>query len=173
MNNVYLDGTLSIARVDFPEIVQLTSWKGKDQDLSKWVNTGIGLALPAATKTSSNEDISILSSGPNKWLISGEGAVNLLSSFDEALGTSVDLSSARTLFQLRGDNLTWLLNKGTAVNFDVDVTPDGSVVMTTIDHVGVLIHKIAEDAFDLYAFSSFGDTMEHWLSVSSNDMAFE
>lgn len=173
MDSIFLDGRVSIQRVDFPQIVQLTAWKGQEANLSKWIAGKTGLNLPAPARATNGDELSLLSTGPNRWQCVGEGALNALTDFDQDLGTVLDLSSARSLFKLRGDNLAWLLNKGTAVNLDNDMCPDGSVIMTTIDHVGVTINKIAQDAYDLYVFSSFGETMEHWLSEASNDLEFE
>jgi len=173
MDNIYLDGTLSISRLDYPQLVQVTAWKGKESRLSKWLDAKIGTGLSSAARATSNEDCIVLSVGPNRWLIDCDGDTDLIAKFDDSLGTVLDLSSARTLFSLRGDNLAWLLNKGTAVDLSDTVSPDGSVIMTTIDHIGVMIHKIGQDAFDLYTFSSFGDAMEHWLSTASNDLNFE
>ncbi|MGB0844483.1 MAG: sarcosine oxidase subunit gamma [Alphaproteobacteria bacterium] len=171
MANVYLDGTLSIDREDYPELIQLTAWKGQEASLSKFVKAKLDIRLADAGNSSAYDDVTCMSIGPNRWLVAGEGVMELAEGFDESLGTYLDLSSARTLFRLRGDNLPWLLNKGTAVDFTKAV--DGACIMTTIDHVGVLLHKIAVDAYNLYVFSSFSDTIARWLHVSSADQRYE
>ena len=76
----------------------------------------------------------------------------------------VDQSSAYVLWQVSGADAQRLLQKGLPVDL-AELTP-GATVVSTIAHIGVIVHCPAPCTYHLASFRSFALSFRGWLDAS-------
>jgi len=74
---------------------------------------------------------------------------------------AVDLGHARTVFGIDGPASRDLLAKGCPL--DVDTLAPGDAGPTVVSHFNVLLHCVADDAFELFVTRSFAAAFADWL----------
>lgn len=74
----------------------------------------------------------------------------------------LDLTDARTVLKIQGDNATALLARLCALNFSDTALPEGSFAMTGIHHVSVSIWR-HQDAYIAFLPRSFAASLYHLM----------
>jgi len=114
--------------------------------------------------------MALLGTGPNQWLAYTEAASP---EWAEALGDRlaataavVDQSGAYTMLQITGADARRCLQKGLSVDLSPSACPPGTVVVSTIAHIGVIVHHAAPDRFHCFIFRSYTTSFREWLDTT-------
>ena len=131
--------------------------------------------LPTNNKSVIGDDVVMMWNGPGMVLLEseiqsseeiGREVRTLLESTD---ATVTDLSSARTIVRVSGNDVREFLKKGCPVNVDSLGTSD--VVSTLLGHNSVTIHCV-DTSFDIYILQSFGLDLWHWCQRNAREFGY-
>jgi sarcosine oxidase subunit gamma len=101
--------------------------------------------------------------GPSQIWIAGRSDYELPK--DLALRhAAISLSHSRARVLIEGAAARDLLSKGIALDFHRTAFKPNDFAMTGLDHTPVTVHCIGENAFHLYALSTFAVSVWHWLT---------
>ncbi|MDK4735323.1 sarcosine oxidase subunit gamma family protein [Rhizobium sp. CNPSo 3490] len=123
---------------------------------------------------------SIREAGFRQWFVAGDEP--LLQARLEALSAALagkafimDQSHGRVRIGVSGRYSRVLLAKGTAVDLDPAVFPEGRSVMTMVGHISVQIARTGDDSFELTVLRSFAeslwDELRHMAASAEKDSA--
>ncbi len=122
---------------------------------------------PQALKAVAAEDAGLFWTAPDQYLLvsrtqsHGELCLSLEAQLGDSGATLVDLSHARTVFEISGPHARDILAKGCPL--DVDSLVVGDCVPTLLGHFNVLLYCRAQSTFQLFVFRSFGLACMEWL----------
>ena len=145
-----------------------------DRKFMAGVQDALGFALPKAPRTSVNANgLTALWLSVDQWLILADRgrAAALADALRDKLAGShclvTDMSDARAIFRLEGDNVREVLNKGTSVDFTSAELMAGSVRRVLFGQAAALVHVVSADpdVIDLYVFRSFADYAWRYLQA--------
>jgi sarcosine oxidase subunit gamma len=140
----------------------------------------IGISLPKSPRTSvTPDDLAVLWISIDQGLITARRsrATPLANALREKLQAShcliTDMSDARSIFRLEGDNVREVLNKGTSVDFTSGALGAGSVRRILFAQVAAMVHVVSEgpDVMDLYVFRSYADHAWGYLLATAREGA--
>ena len=131
--------------------------------------------LPTNNKSVSGEGVVLMWNGPGMVLLESEiqpsevlgSEVRILLESTDA--TATDLSSARTILRVSGNDVREFLKKGCPVN--IDALGNNDVVSTLLGHNSVTIHCV-DTSFDIYVLQSFGLDLWHWCQHSAREFGY-
>lgn len=158
---------------------QLSHWPDRQRAFAEALREAIGLA-PDATPglATGNASCRLLSIGPDTyWLLAHDGeALNetLRTRIEDTIGTVGDLSHARVGLRLSGPEVRSVLAKGLPVDLHDRVFPTGSVAVSAVHGIDVMLHRHDEPAgaFDLYVPRSYAGEFWHWLSDAAAESGY-
>jgi sarcosine oxidase subunit gamma len=151
-----------------------------DDRFTAAVREVLGLELPLTPRTSAKQgDVSVLWLSIDQWLITMPRAEvrsfhsRLLAALDGVHSLVVDMSDARTILRLEGDNVREVLNKGTSVDFTGSDMVRGAVRRLRYAEIAAMAHVISTDpdAVDLYVFRSYADYAWNYLLATAKEAA--
>ena len=124
-----------------------------NKDFTSKVGKILGIILPLEVgKIAIKEEISIICTGPNEWLIISNNPVEENSSNFELetilyenisknnLGAVTNVTDQFTIFSLKGSNICEVLSKSSP--FDFDMLLDNSSVQTLLNNIDITIVKM-------------------------------
>jgi sarcosine oxidase, subunit gamma len=150
----------------------------QDESFSAAVSDALGFALPSEPRTSRRQDeTAALWLSTDQWLITAPRPATaalharLVGTLKGVHSLCVDMSDARTILRLEGDNVVEVLNKGTSADF-TDLK-EGAVRRLRYAEIAALVHVIARepDVMDLYVFRSFADYAWTYLTTTARQAA--
>ena len=87
------------------------------------------------------------------------------------VASATDVSSSYRLFRLTGPCATRLLQRGAFVDFSSPAFRLGSVAVTAIAHIGVIIRQLdAAPSYEIAVFRSLGGAFQHWLTTTAGTL---
>ena len=119
-----------------------------------------------------NDGLVLIGTGPGTWLAidhtddpdwPGSLSVNL-----SGLASVSDQSGGYVLFRLSGPNARDVLQREIFIDLDPGVFVVGSVAVTTMAHMGVILWRPSADAYEIAVFRSY---VESFLSVFGQSLA--
>ena len=116
------------------------------------------------------DSLSLLWNGPGMWFVqsdSPEAVASLKQCLRTSDATLTDLSHARTILRLSGQEAATIIKKGCPVDIDAKGVDD--VFSSHIGHVNVMVRCVDLNTFDLYVFRSFGFALMEWLVDACNE----
>lgn len=128
-------------------LLQVTTWPDKIAALEEALRAWPGQRLPLA---------------PGRWLLVAEERA-AEPALDPLAGTVTDLSDARAVFRIEGEDTVDILSKGVGFDLDPRQFAPGAAGQTLIHGMSVLVHRRADAVFDLYVSASFAELFEAWL----------
>ena len=140
----------------------------------------LGFALPKSPRTSASaDDVTALWLSVDQWLITAERSRGrtLADALQEKLRGShcliADMSDARAIFRLEGDNVREVLNKGSSVDFTSGRHGAGSVRRILFGQCAAMVHVVSEqpDVVDFYVFRSYADHAWRYLLATAREAA--
>ena len=150
-----------------------------NKDFTGKVGKILGIILPVEIgRIAIKEEISIISTGPNEWLIISNNAVEENSNdFDlenalyesiskNNLGAVTSITDQFTIFSLKGSNIYEVLSKSSP--FDFDTLSDNSSAQTLLNNIDVTIVKKNNENMDLLVRRSFSEHLWDWIKDSAN-----
>jgi sarcosine oxidase, subunit gamma len=169
--------SISLKEVDDRGMIDLRGDPAEER-FSAAVSETIGFEPPIAPRTSRSQgEVSALWLSIDQWLITcpRPAAAALHARLSAALqgvhSLAVDMSDARTILRLEGDNVGEVLNKGTSVDFTQ--LREGSVRRLRYAEIAAMVHIIARqpDVMDLYVFRSYADYAWNYLTTTARQAA--
>ncbi len=136
------------------------------------IGQALGLAAPATPSWTGDADLALIGTGPGTWLArcdtpSPEWADGLAATL-AGLASVTDVSSSYRVFRINGAGATRLLQRGAFVDFTPPAFAPGSVAVTVIAHIGVIIRQIdAAPTYEVAVFRSLGESFQHWLTTTA------
>ena len=150
-----------------------------NKDFTSKVGKILGLILPVEVgRIAIKEEISIISTGPNEWLIISNNTIeengnrfeleNILyeSISKNNLGAVTSITDQFTIFSLKGSNIYEVLSKSSP--FDFDTLSDNSSAQTLLNNIDVTIVKKNNENMDLLVRRSFAEHLWDWIKDSAN-----
>ena len=150
-----------------------------NKDFTGKVGKILGIILPVEIgKIAIKEEISIISTGPNEWLIISNNTIeengnhleleNILyeSISKNNLGAVTSITDQFTIFSLKGSNIYEVLSKSSP--FDFDTLSDNSSAQTLLNNIDVTIVKKNNENMDLLVRRSFSEHLWDWIKDSAN-----
>ena len=107
--------------------------------------------------------------GPDEWRLiaplpdDGRLAARLASALAGGSGALVNVSSATTVIAIAGERAADLLATGTGIDLDPAAFPPGRAIRTRIGNAQALVHRKAEEAFELHVPRSYARSFWEWL----------
>ncbi len=156
-------------------LIQVQAWPDTISVVEKALETLTKLAVPKAPETAHSENVSIIQTGPGRWLIDAEveGLEDKLRSKISAKnGAVTGLTHARVVVEVKGPKAAWVLASGIAIDFSLKAFPVGTSQVSHHHEIGVTIHRTSEESFDLYVFTSFARGIWHWITTASSEVGY-
>ena len=153
--------------------------KVNNKDFTSKVGKILGIILPVEVGSISVKDeISIISMGPNEWLIilndtikESNNDYDLESVLFKAisktnLGAITNVSDQFTIFSFKGTNICEILSKSSP--FDFDTLPNNYSAQTLLNNTDVTIVKKNNESINLLVRRSFSEHLWDWIKDSAN-----
>lgn len=139
----------------------------------------LGIILPLEVgKIAIKEEVSIICTGPNEWLIVSNNTVEKnVSTYElenilyeniskKDLGSVTNVTDQFTIFSLKGSNIYEILSKSTPFNFDT--LSDNSSSQTLLNNIDITIVKKSNENMDLLVRRSFSEHLWDWIKDSAS-----
>ena len=149
-----------------------------NKDFTSKVGKILGIILPLEVgKIAIKEEISIICTGPNEWLVISNNTVeengnsfeleNILyeNISKKDLGAVTNVTDQFTIFSLKGSNIFEVLTKSSPFNFDTLL--DNSSAQTLLNNIDITIVKKNNENIDLLVRRSFSEHLWYWIKDSS------
>jgi sarcosine oxidase, subunit gamma len=169
--------TIALKEIDDRGMIDLRG-EVKDESFSAAVSDALGFALPSEPRTSRRqEETAALWLSTDQWLITAPRPATaalharLVGTLKGVHSLCVDMSDARTILRLEGDNVVEVLNKGTSADF-TDLK-EGAVRRLRYAEIAALVHVIARepDVMDLYVFRSYAEYAWTYVTTTAREAA--
>jgi sarcosine oxidase, subunit gamma len=169
--------TIALKEIDDRGMIDLRG-EVKDESFSAAVSDALGFALPSEPRTSRRqEETAALWLSTDQWLITAPRPATaalharLVGTLKGVHSLCVDMSDARTILRLEGDNVVEVLNKGTSADFTA--LKEGAVRRLRYAEIAALVHVIARepDVMDLYVFRSYAEYAWTYLTTTAREAA--
>lgn len=170
---------VTLREVSHCALAELTAFKGQKDALASAIATAFGVSLPSANKSAAKDNVTFVSVGPGKWLVTGEGTAerNLVTRLEKAAGSHaavVDQSDARALVELSGDKARLALTKGVMVDLDPVAFNAGDVAVSFAVQFWITLWQSNDvPTYRLAVFRSMGRDLLHWLESSAAEFGYE
>ncbi len=128
------------------DLVQVGFWRDSGAAVREALAADLGFAMPESLGSStSHAELTAFMVAPDKFWITAPLAAGLHGRLSKRFATAVavvtELGHSRTVIRLSGPSVREVLAQLVAVDLDPKVFPLGSVAMTPIHHVAVLVHS--------------------------------
>ena len=157
-----LDGSVgvSIRAGLVPHAVLVSTWVSGEVGLQAALTQLLGQTPPGPTGQIQATHLGLLMrTGPEEWLLIGDGASDACSVLRAAIGADVggvtDLSHARCRMNLRGTRCLDTLSKLFALDCRPTAFPVGELRLSGHHHLPCSLHRLGEEEFDLYVFTTY------------------
>ena len=150
-----------------------------NKDFTSKIGKILGIILPVEVGSIAvKEEISIITTGPNEWLIISNNTVEENGSSFELenilyeniskndLGAVTNVTDQFTIFSLKGSNIYEVLSKSSPLNFDTLL--DNSSAQTLLNNIDITIIKKNNENMDLLVRRSFSEHLWDWIKDSAS-----
>ena len=133
-----------------------------------------GCALPLLPDSSAGgANCKVLWTGLDAWLVVSDNPKTNSAQMSIAHGFVTDVSHGRAAWRISGPRTVDMLAKGCSLDLHPRVFQTGRCAQTSLAHVSVLLHRCADDAFQLYCARSYAQHMWHWLTEAADEYGYE
>lgn len=170
---------IDIAERDDVAMIDLRG-KADDKAFMKNAAAVLGVGLPTQPRTSAKKgNITVLWLSIDQWLITAplKTRDKLLQDLNKKLKRNFclvcDVSDARTIIRLMGDQVREVVIKGCTVDVTLPDFKPGTVRRMLFAEVGALCHFVGSnpDTVDLYVFRSYANYVWEWLLQTAHEDA--
>ena len=144
------------------------------------VKAVLGINLPLKPRTTAvKDDVTVLWLSVDQWLVCcpRNKADGLLGELRRNLGEihslAVDVTDARAIIRLEGDNVREVLMKGSSIDFTLPEYKAGLVRRLMFAEIAALAHIVADKpcTIDIYVFRSYADYTWKWIEATAKPAA--
>ncbi len=156
-------------------LVQVQAWPGTTGKVEAVLKQVLGLPVPKARLAHMKDETILMSTGPGRWLVDDEMEgleEKLRKALPSDLGALTGLTHARVVISVSGEKAEWVLSSGIAMDFHVNAFPGGGVQLGHHHEIGVTIHRLGANHFELYAFTSLAHGLWHWLTHAGAEVGY-
>ena len=157
-----LDGSIGvhISAGLVPQTVLVSTWVSGEAGLHAALTQLLGQTPPGPTGQIQATHLGLLMrTGPEEWLLIGDGASDACSVLRAAIGADVggvtDLSHARCRIKVQGPRCLDTLSKLFALDCRPAAFPIGELRLSGHHHLPCSLHRLGETEFDLYVFTTY------------------
>ena len=157
-----LDGSVGvhISAGLVPQAVLVSTWVSGEAGLHAALTQLLGQTPPGPTGQIQATHLGLLMrTGPEEWLLIGDGASDACSVLRAAIGADVggvtDLSHARCRIKVQGPRCLDTLSKLFALDCRPAAFPIGELRLSGHHHLPCSLHRLGETEFDLYVFTTY------------------
>jgi sarcosine oxidase subunit gamma len=146
--------------------VNILSLRGRAGDAQFVAAAGhtCGAALPLVTGSSVPAGAGhLLALSPTEWWL----VTNSAPAVEASTVRTVDLSEGRTVIRLAGPRAREVLAKGCGLDLHPRAFAAGRCAQTPIAHIGMLLHRVDDGAWDLYVPRSYARHFWEWLTEAA------
>ena len=156
-------------------LVQAAGFPATRQEFEERLESVLG-ELPLGSHSVVPGERTIFRTGPQQfWIVGPEDG--LIERLSEAIGPDTgavtSLSHSRTRIFTEGNCAADILMKGVPLDFHPQVFKPGQAALTGLHHTPVLIHRIREDRFEIYAMRTFALSVWDWLTDAALEFGYE
>lgn len=135
------------------------------------IGSAIGMTMPAARAATTDGDGVMMSVAPETWLAfrfdAPPGWGRDLERRLAGLASVSDQSGAYRLFHFDGAGARTLLQRGVAIDLHDAAFPTGSVAVTAIAHIDVIVRCLtAGHAYEVAIYRSYAESFARWLDAA-------
>lgn len=156
---------VTLREIRFASMLQVSAWPETVETVNTVIRELLGTDVPPTGRALVHDSSRVVGAAPGRILVAAQSA-DLVMRFEAALPTSdaavTDVSHGRLILRLDG-RAEELLAKVVAVDLSPIACPPGRMAQTTIDHIDVLVHRLAPESFELWVFRSFAQSLLDWL----------
>lgn len=131
----------------------------------------LGLAAPATPRWVGDAALALIGTGPGTWLARCEAPshewADEFATRLSGLASATDVSHSYRVFRIAGRDARRLLQRGAFVDFASPAFGPGSVAVTMIAHIGVIIRQLDDATCELAVFRSLGESFQDWLTTTA------
>ncbi len=140
----------------------------------------LGIDLPLKPRSSAVKgDVTVLWLSIDQWLVCcpHNKAGGLVSTLRKNLGEihslAVDVTDARAIIRLEGDNVREVLMKGSSIDFTLPEYKAGLVRRLMFAEIAALAHIVTDKpcTIDIYVFRSYADYTWKWIEATAKPAA--
>ena len=156
-------------------LVQAAGFPATRQEFEERLESVLG-ELPLGSHSVVPGERTIFRTGPQQFWIVGpeDGLIERLSgAIGHEIGAVTPLSHSRTRIFIEGGCAADILKKGVALDFHPQVFKPGQAALTGLHHTPVLVHRIREDRFEIYAMRTFALSVWDWLTDAALEFGYE
>jgi heterotetrameric sarcosine oxidase gamma subunit len=156
-------------------LIQVAAFASTLQAVEERLESLVG-EVPLGSHSVVPGERTIFRTGPEQFWIVGpaDGLENRLSeAITPDIGAVTPLSHSRTRIFIEGDCAADVLKKGVAIDFHPRVFKAGQAVLTGLHHTPVLLHRLREDRFEIYAMRTFALSVWEWLTDAALEFGYE
>ena len=155
-----LGGKLCLSRADPATMVQIGFWPDSAETVHDRLNTlgGVGETLRPGQFARNGTAMIVRTTFDTYVVIDGETP-----KLAPELAAVTELSDAWGGFSIEGPAVEGYLNRDLAVNLSLAACPVGSALQTAMHHVPVLLLRVSETRFLLYAYRSYTEDLLDWM----------
>ena len=85
----------------------------------------------------------------------------------------LNLSDSRTIVRIVGNDSRKVLAKGISIDLHADVFPIQATAHTMVENIGVLLHRVDLEVFELYIPRSYSANVWSWLTRSAEEFGYQ
>ena len=150
-----------------------------NKDFTSMVGKILGIILPLEVgKIAIKEEVSIICTGPNEWLIVSNNTIEENGSTFELenilyeniskknLGAVTNVTDKFIIFSLKGSNIYEILSKSSPLDFDTLL--DNTSAQTLLHNIDITIVKKNNENIDLLVRRSFSEHLWDWIKDSAS-----
>jgi len=164
-----------IGEVKGSSLIQAAGFPSTLQEFEERLETILG-ELPIGSHSVVPGERTIFRTCPQQfWIVGPEDGLfgRLSEAIGPDFGTVTSLSHSRTRIFIEGDCAADILKKGVALDFHPQIFKPGQAALTGLHHTPVLIHRIREDRFEIYAMRTFALSVWEWLTDAALEFGYE
>jgi sarcosine oxidase subunit gamma len=160
-------------------LVQVAAFTSTAAELERVVSAALGVASlpPTIGKTGEAGARRIFRTGPEQFWVTAPSADNLATRLQEVvpatMGAVTSLSHSRTRIFIEGEPAREVLARSIPLDFHPAAFAIGQFALTGIHHTPVLIHRAAEQRYEIYAMRTFALSVWEWLTDAALPFGYQ
>jgi sarcosine oxidase subunit gamma len=151
--------------------------KGQGKALAAKVKTLFKVTLEEGSKRSGDGAVSFVGTAPGIWIAVNENYdplwVMQLAKDLEGLASVSDQSDGYAAIRLEGPRVVDVMERGVFNDLHISAFPVGAAGGFSVHHVGVVLWRRGETAFDIMSFRSYAKDLWHWIEESAAEFGLE
>jgi heterotetrameric sarcosine oxidase gamma subunit len=156
-------------------LIQVAGFAPTLHEVEERLETMVG-ELPLGSHCVAPGERMIFRTGPEQfWIIGPEDDLfeRLVEAVGPEIGAVTPLSHSRTRIFIEGGCAADILKRGVPIDFHPKVFKPGQAALTGLHHTPILLHRVREDRFEIYAMRTFALSLWDWLTDAALEFGYD